>query len=139
MILLLGDDEVPADCVVVECGGIQGPTTYVETAAIDGETNLKIRLPAIPRDGSGHRGDKNNKISVTTDKSRVLGLENYRTIFHVELPNGSIHRFNGSVEVFDMSPNGGRSEHTLTEKNLCLRGSVIRASEWYVRSFLFEL
>ena len=44
VILLLGDDEVPADCVVLECGGIQGPTTYVETAAIDGETNLKVRV-----------------------------------------------------------------------------------------------
>ena len=79
MVLLLGDDEVPADCVVLECGGIQGPTTYVETAAIDGETNLKIRLPAIPREGvGGSRGDGDNKIGVSTDKSQVTGLENYR-------------------------------------------------------------
>lgn len=41
------DEEIPADCVVLTCGGIQGPICYVETAAIDGETNLKMKLPAL--------------------------------------------------------------------------------------------
>jgi P-type E1-E2 ATPase len=41
--LLQGDDEIPADILLLTCGGIQGETAYVETMAIDGETNLKIR------------------------------------------------------------------------------------------------
>lgn len=47
LLLLYGDEEVPADVLVLTCGGIQGQTSYVETAAIDGETNLKIKLPAL--------------------------------------------------------------------------------------------
>jgi magnesium-transporting ATPase (P-type) len=43
VVLLLCDDAVPADITLVACGGIQGPTAYVETAAIDGESNLKIK------------------------------------------------------------------------------------------------
>ena len=46
VVLLLCDDSIPADVVVVACGGIQGPTAYVETTAIDGESNLKIKLPS---------------------------------------------------------------------------------------------
>ena len=46
-IVLFGDDEVPADVVVLSCGGVQGPTCYVETAAIDGETNLKMKNPCL--------------------------------------------------------------------------------------------
>jgi len=130
VLLLLGDDEVPADCVVVECGGIQGPTTYVETAAIDGETNLKIRLPSLPRVTSS--GREGTGITVSTDKTRVSGLEDYRMVFHVELPNGSIHRFEGSMELYEVEDRHARSEYTLTEKNICLRGSIIRASEWAI-------
>lgn len=46
-IVLFGDEEVPADVVVLACGGVQGPTCYVETAAIDGETNLKMKNPCL--------------------------------------------------------------------------------------------
>jgi magnesium-transporting ATPase (P-type) len=46
-IVLFGDEEVPADVVVLACGGVQGATAYVETAAIDGETNLKMKNPCL--------------------------------------------------------------------------------------------
>jgi hypothetical protein len=41
LILLTNGDEVPADVVVLACGGIQGRTCYVETAAIDGMCSNK--------------------------------------------------------------------------------------------------
>jgi P-type E1-E2 ATPase len=43
IVMLHRDEEIPADIVVLVCGGIQGGISYVETAAIDGETNLKIK------------------------------------------------------------------------------------------------
>jgi magnesium-transporting ATPase (P-type) len=46
-IVLFGDEEVPADVVVLACGGVQGAAAYVETAAIDGETNLKLKNPCL--------------------------------------------------------------------------------------------
>jgi len=33
--------------MVLVCGGGQGPTCYIETAAIDGEMNLKMKNPCI--------------------------------------------------------------------------------------------
>jgi magnesium-transporting ATPase (P-type) len=136
VLLLQNDDEVPADAIILDCGGIQGANTYVETAAIDGETNLKLRLPGIPQCATG----TSESHSLVYEKSinRVTGLDKVKTIFHVELPNGSIHNFNGSMEC-EYSPGRPsenkatvRSEITLSEKNVCLRGSVIRASEWVV-------
>jgi magnesium-transporting ATPase (P-type) len=88
-LLLLGDDEVPADCVVLECGGVQGNSAYVETAAIDGETNLKLRIPALPRtslaqaaseESGGAVSTKQRKISVSQDKSTVAGLNFYSSV-----------------------------------------------------------
>jgi magnesium-transporting ATPase (P-type) len=133
VLLLLNDDEVPADAIIMDCGGIQGASTYVETAAIDGETNLKLRLPGIPQCSTGSVDSHN----LVYDKASntVSGFDKVEATFHVELPNGSIHNFNGSMEceyIENPDKTPIRSEITLSEKNICLRGSVIRASEWVV-------
>lgn len=70
MLLIFADEEIPADCVVLTCGGIQGPICYVETAAIDGETNLKMKLPAFAIDPSqGNRTD----YTISKDKTSISG------------------------------------------------------------------
>ena len=46
-----------------------------------------------------------------------------------EPPNGSIHRFNGSLHCRTVSQQQ-QVDRTLTEKNLLLRGSGLRATEW---------
>lgn len=133
VLLLQSDDEVPADAVVLGCGGLQGPSAYVETAAIDGETNLKLRLPALLHCNTGSCEAPSLKFNKNANS--IAGLSEVKTIFHVELPNSSIHSFNGSMECEYSRGEGEeavRSEVTLSEKNLCLRGSVIRASEWVV-------
>ena len=50
---------------------------------------------------------------------------------HIEPANGSIHRFNGSVD-FKEPDTSVRRRVALSEKNLLLRGSVLRATEWTV-------
>lgn len=66
ILILQGDEELPADAVLLASGGVQGPVAYVETAAIgewncgqlrrlisktycnsDGETNLKLKMPSF--------------------------------------------------------------------------------------------
>lgn len=84
-VIIYGDDEIPADVVVLACGGVQGQTSYVETAAIDGETNLKLKVPCLFLDkqanaASGKEESTAHSIEVTLseDKSRVRGLDAYR-------------------------------------------------------------
>lgn len=88
-IVLFSDEEVPADVVVLACGGVQGPTCYVETAAIDGETNLKMKNPCLVtglKEVKDGQVDTENKgagaaaaadLRLSPDKSRVLDMPAY--------------------------------------------------------------
>lgn len=152
IVLLQSDEEIPADIVVLAAGGIQGNTAYVETAAIDGETNLKVRAPGLMKDtaatatGVGMStsplhtpspkattkpSDPYDKsITVSEDRSRVLGVTDLNISLSVEAPNSSIHHFDGSMEFTDDQKVNHRA--TLTEKNILLRGAVVRATGWCV-------
>eukprot|EP00597_Dinobryon_sp_UTEXLB2267_P003568 CAMPEP_0170078792 /NCGR_PEP_ID=MMETSP0019_2-20121128/15333_1 /TAXON_ID=98059 /ORGANISM="Dinobryon sp., Strain UTEXLB2267" /LENGTH=1265 /DNA_ID=CAMNT_0010291923 /DNA_START=401 /DNA_END=4198 /DNA_ORIENTATION=+ len=158
LLLLEGDEELPADAVALISGGVQGPVCYVETAAIDGETNLKLKQPALaaaPTQPRNEGEEPTGSLWVSADRSQVLGLplftlhpptssspppssssvfRNIRLI--AEPPNGSIHRFSGALEVEYTAPfasaDKGISSIPLSEKNLLLRGSVLRATEWCV-------
>ena len=77
-LIVYGDSELPADVVVLACGGIQGPVCYVETAAIDGETNLKLKNPCLYSIEDFHSG---KAPSLSHDKASVLGLDMKRLIF----------------------------------------------------------
>lgn len=68
-LVIFADEEIPADCVVIRCGGIQGQCGYVETAAIDGETNLKLKLPSTTMSSHGEFGS----VELSQDKTRVTG------------------------------------------------------------------
>jgi len=133
LLLLVGNDEIPADAVVLRCGGIQGDICYVETAAIDGETNLKIRLPAISTQPSSNNNNESfPNIHLSQDKSVVNGIDKIEAIVTAEAPNGSIHRFNGSIEYYPKNTPNYSTRGSLSDKNLLLRGSVIRATEWCI-------
>lgn len=168
IILLLRDDEIPADIVILACGGVQGNLAYVETAAIDGETNLKVKTPSLTREN----GDASiveesihvfqyNEFPIFVNQSRdiVKGLETLkdRMVIEAEPPNEMIYTFNGFMRIasttqpnpltqtlsLDMSFSPPSHLNVdvlalapeiipLSEKNLLLRGSVIRATEWCV-------
>lgn len=42
LILLESDDPIPADCIILSTG-LEEKICYIETANLDGETNLKIK------------------------------------------------------------------------------------------------
>lgn len=78
LVLFKRDDEIPADIIVLKCGGIQGSLCYVATVAIDGETSLKTRQPAL------------KDCSLSKDVLTINGERNY--VYGVELLR-SVHGF----------------------------------------------
>jgi len=102
VIKLERDDDVPADMVLLSSSGEDG-IGYVETMALDGETNLKSKqsLPAL-------------QVCKNIEALRSCTAE-----FVLEDPNRNLYEFNGRVMV-------GGSTVPLTLNEVIYRGSVLR-------------
>ncbi|KAI5282794.1 hypothetical protein KEM54_002584, partial [Ascosphaera aggregata] len=96
---------VPADVVLLHADDPNG-IAYIETMALDGETNLKIKQPCVPiaRACNGVNGILNS--------SRKIH-------FAVEDPNSDLYKFDGNATIDgDKMP--------LTNGEVILRGSILR-------------
>ncbi|KAG2179181.1 hypothetical protein INT43_002031, partial [Umbelopsis isabellina] len=97
------NDWIPADCILIyspneeACG-------YVETAALDGESNLKKRH-CVVSDGRFSTPEALARLAATIS---------------TELPNADLNNFNGHIEI-DQD-----AAYPLTMENLFLRGTVLR-------------
>lgn len=103
IIELKRDDQVPADIVLLYADGRNG-IAYIETMALDGETNLKSKQP--PR--------------LLAERCGTLAdISSCRAHFVVEDPNLDLYEFNGKVSV------DGKTL-PLTLNNVVYRGSTLR-------------
>ncbi|KAK0372614.1 phospholipid-translocating P-type ATPase [Colletotrichum limetticola] len=102
LINLRRDDPVPADIVLLHADGENG-LAYIETMALDGETNLKSKQVSAALEGR----DSVEKI-VACDAE-----------FVVEDPNPDLYKFDGRVTV------NGKSL-PLTSAEVIYRGSILR-------------
>lgn len=97
------DDPVPADIVLLHATGEDG-VAYIETMALDGETNLKTKQAP----GS------------LQQQCRCIGdLKNCQANFVLEDPNKNLYDFNGKVTLNDKTL-------PLTLNEVVLRGSTLR-------------
>eukprot|EP00736_Rhodelphis_marinus_P014500 Rmarinus@m.24618 len=105
------DEMVPADCILVQASEPSG-TTYVETANLDGETNLKakMRLP---------------KLEDFVDLNNFSELATTDITVDCDTPNNRLYRFDGAMNIRD-------SKLSVTAKNVLLRGVTIRNTRWAV-------
>ncbi|POM77063.1 P-type ATPase (P-ATPase) Superfamily [Phytophthora palmivora] len=120
-VLLLKDgDQVPADCILLATSRSDG-RCYVETANLDGETNLKIRQVASC-----------TKHFLTAEEI----LEENKLEVECDVPNKDLFYFDGIVRLGKLGndavtdANKENSETSLTMDNLILRGSESRNAEW---------
>jgi len=95
---------IPADILLLHSKGERG-ICYVETSALDGETNLKERQAL-----------KANNSLLSSPES----LANFKAKVKTENPNQDLYNFDGSIEL----PDG--STHPLTNNQILLRGTILR-------------
>jgi magnesium-transporting ATPase (P-type) len=108
-VVLQQNQEVPADCVVMATSDSDG-LCYVETAQLDGETNLKRRFP--------YRA---------TEKLQHEGFAKLRGTIYCSTPSFHLDEFSGA---FDLNGEGKRQP--VDESNLVIRGTMLRNTSWIV-------
>ena len=106
IVLLKRDDRVPSDILVLQTAAADG-SVYVETASLDGETNLKVRkCPSLL-------------------KSAELGsLTSLRVTITCEPPHVDMYSFSGIIET-----KSGDHE-SLSINNIMWRGCTVRNTAW---------
>ncbi|KAG8531589.1 uncharacterized protein KY384_003219 [Bacidia gigantensis] len=104
------EEPFPADLVLLATSEPEG-LCYIETANLDGETNLKIKQ-AIPETA--------NLVS-PSELSRLSGR------VRSEQPNSSLYTYEATLT---MSAGGGEKELPLAPDQLLLRGATLRNTPW---------
>ncbi|KAL8735980.1 MAG: hypothetical protein Q9166_000542 [cf. Caloplaca sp. 2 TL-2023] len=103
VVKLVRDEPAPADLVVLHANGMND-VAYVETMALDGETNLKSKAAPPP---------------VAEACSAFDSLSHCDSRFVVEDPNIDLYKFEGRVGI-------AQENLPLTNNEIIYRGSVIR-------------
>ncbi|KAK4225535.1 hypothetical protein QBC38DRAFT_368573 [Podospora fimiseda] len=104
------EEPFPADLVLLASSEPEG-LCYIETANLDGETNLKIKQ-AIPETSS---------MVSSSELSRLGGR------IRSEQPNSSLYTYEATLT---MQTGGGEKELPLNPEQLLLRGATLRNTPW---------
>lgn len=104
------EEPFPADLVLLASSEPEG-LCYIETANLDGETNLKIKQ-AIPETAD---------FVGSADLSRLSGR------IRSESPNSSLYTYEATLT---MQAGGGEKELPLNPEQLLLRGATLRNTPW---------
>ncbi|KAI9641224.1 aminophospholipid translocase [Ciborinia camelliae] len=104
------EESFPADIILLASSEPEG-LCYIETANLDGETNLKIKQ-AIP---------ETCVMVSSTELSRLGGK------LRSEQPNSSLYTYEGTLT---MAAGGGEKELPLQPDQLLLRGATLRNTPW---------
>lgn len=97
---------IPADLLVLASSEPQG-MCYIETANLDGETNLKIR----------------QGIDETLFLNSVDALSAFKGVVKCEHPNNRLYNFDGAITFNNQT-------YPLTVKQILLRGAMLRNTKW---------
>ncbi|KOS17081.1 putative phospholipid-transporting ATPase [Escovopsis weberi] len=104
------EEPFPADLVLVASSEPEG-LCYIETANLDGETNLKIKQ-ALP---------ETSTMVSSSELSRLGGR------IKSEQPNSSLYTYEATLT---MQAGGGEKELPLNPEQLLLRGATLRNTPW---------
>ena len=119
-ILLKQDDWVPADILLLTTDG-QNSECYIETMALDGETNLKNKHPHVEL----------HKLTSSTS-----GLAHINAQVTVEDPNVDLYNFEGNLELLN-NKNNTVKKYPVGSDNVIYRGSIIRNTKNIIGVVIF--
>ena len=127
--LVRNNQELPADVVCVQSSDRAG-VGFVETANLDGETNLKAkRACAIPGVVSGRGSDPDADILEKALEGAVI---------QCEAPNNQLYKFEGKwVGLGADGGADGDAELGVSVDNVLLRGSTLRNTDWIAGVVVF--
>ena len=111
------EDPFPADLILMASSEPEG-LCYIETANLDGETNLKIKQ-AIPETAGLVSPGELSRLS-----ARIRS----------EQPNSSLYTYEGTLT---MNMGGGEKELPLNPDQLLLRGATLRNTPWIHGAVVF--
>ncbi len=103
VVRLMRNEAAPADLVVLHAAGVNG-SAYIETMALDGETNLKSKQALSPL------------AKICKSAEDIAGC---KALFVVEDPNLDLYNFEGKCSVADETL-------PLTNNDIVYRGSILR-------------
>ncbi|UJR34869.1 hypothetical protein I4U23_027647 [Adineta vaga] len=109
MIQLTNDEFVTADIFIISTSEPNG-LCYIETAELDGETNLKVRQSI-------------EEIQPIGDD--IDDLSNFNGEIECELPNNNLNKFQGNLK-------WNNQIYSLKNENILLRGTRLRNTQWVV-------
>lgn len=110
VIYLERGNEIPVDAFILSTALVDG-ACFVETANLDGETNLKPKQSKTAL----HRAFQTPQ-SVSTKLSGTMVCD---------APNNSLHKWQGKITVPSL-----QEEHSIDMDNFLLRGCVLRNVDW---------
>ncbi|AOA62983.1 Aminophospholipid translocase (flippase) [Komagataella phaffii CBS 7435] len=116
VIVLKRDDWVPADIILLSSTGDSGEV-FIETMALDGETNLKAKVP---------HPELYKRCNTNT------GLEAVQADVSTENPNLDLYNFEGSLKF-----KGESISYPLGPDNIVYRGSIIRNTDYCLGLVIF--
>lgn len=117
IIKIIGDVAVPADFIIISSANENG-IVYIETAELDGETNLKMRVSPLVFKEINNTDDINIISKFTTDPAKPLKCE-------CDLPNNKLEKFKGTISY-------NLENHALNNDNICLRGMKVQNTDWCI-------
>lgn len=111
IVKLNGHCQVPVDMILVITSNYSdGNQCYVETANIDGETNLKLREAPAPL--------------LEKVRSGTITPNLFDGFIEFEAPNKNIHNFIGAMHI------NGMDAISLSADNMLLRSSIFSNTDW---------
>ncbi|ESN90491.1 hypothetical protein HELRODRAFT_70969, partial [Helobdella robusta] len=109
VVVLFDNHFVPADMLLLSSSEPCG-LAYVETADLDGETNLK---------------NKQSMLSTSYLSNDVSKLSRFNGLVECDPPNNVLDKFNGRLIVEKHN-----ESHAITNGNILLRGCTLRNTKW---------